>query len=62
MAYQLLVSGDPPLKIWENFKKSCPPSDWDKVLQPYGARDIPHSHYIEFDREEDMTLFVLRFS
>jgi hypothetical protein len=47
---------------WHNFLETCSElGSLDDDLEPYNAKDIPTSDYVEFDSEEDFLAFKLRF-
>lgn len=53
-----------PVTTWDNFCKYYHDNNFvnvDSVLKEFNARNIVNTVYVEFDTEEDMTLFVLRF-
>ena len=68
MGYKLRVAGreTEEVHIWDNFAKFIN-GDSDTFrgliehLHLYGAKDIKNTAYIEFDSEEDLLVFKLKF-
>jgi hypothetical protein len=69
MTYRLLVEQPKhfSLDFWENFMEKSgflgqKMYNIDHYLKPWHAKNIKNEPYIEFESEEDATLFLLRWS
>ena len=65
MGYKLqVIDTEGNIQYWENFGKIYPlryPDMVDILREEYRCRDMPGTFFIEFDGEEDMMVFKLKF-
>lgn len=68
MSYRLKVEPkDYCLDYWESFMEKsgfldCDDYPIDHYLEPYRAKNVPNTPYIEFETEADATMFILKWS
>ncbi len=52
-------------EIWQRFSDHCnkiTSVNWQNELNKFNGTDMPATPCVQFDTEEDMVVFILRFS